>query len=146
MSANTATQVTIDRVITTMAAKGITLDDDPSGRAARCNLNGFNVLFVLLDSVLIIRADAETDTASDNPDATLYLAANQINSTTLGARALVVNKTQNIIVRTEAELPVGAGMTDAQLDASLSRAVDGLVRGQDAMKALSEAIAQERRG
>lgn len=144
MSTSTATQVTVDRIIAAMASHGVELSDDPSGRVARCNLNGLNVLFVLLDSVLIVRADTETDVASDTPDATLYLSANQLNSTMLGARAIVVNRAENIIVRTEAELPVGAGLNDDQLAAALKRAVDGVVHGQDAMKALSESIAEQR--
>lgn len=144
MSTSTATQVTIGRVIAAMRTHGIELSDDPSGRVARCNLNGLNVLFVLLDSVLIVRADTETDTPADAPDATLYLSANQINSTTLGARAIVVNRGENIVVRSEAELPVGAGLDDAQLAAALKRSVDGVVQCQDAMKALSESIAEQR--
>jgi len=136
--------VTVDRVIAAMAGHGIELSDDPSGRVARCNLNGLNVLFVLLDSVLIIRADTETDTAADTPDATLYLAANQINSTMLGARALVVNRAENLVVRTEAEVPVGAGLTGDQLAAALKSSVDAVIGGQDAMKALAESITEQR--
>ncbi len=144
MTTDTATMVTIDRAIAAMATHGIELTDDPSGRVARCNLNGVNVLFVLLDSVLIVRADSETETPADTPDATLYLAANQVNSTMLGARAIVVNRADNLIVRTEAELPVGAGLTDSQLASALSSAVDAVVSGQDAMKALADAIAEQR--
>ncbi|SDS01281.1 YbjN domain-containing protein [Corynebacterium timonense] len=148
MSTNTATatQVTVDRAIAAMASHGVELSDDPSGRVARCTLNGLDVLFVLLDSVLIVRADTRTDIPADTPDATLYLSANQANSTLLGARAVVVNRGETITVRTEAELPVGAGLTDVQLAAALKRAVDGVVRGQDAMTALSESIAEQRAG
>ena len=144
MTTETATMVTIDRAIDAMSTHGVELSDDPSGRVARCNLNGLNVLFVLLDSVLIVRADSGTDTPADTPDATLYLAANQVNSTMLGARALVVNRAEHLIVRTEADVPVGAGLTDAQLASSLSTAVDAVVSGQDAMRALADAITEQR--
>ncbi|WJY68146.1 YbjN domain-containing protein [Corynebacterium auris] len=146
MSTSTATQVTIDRTIAAMRTRGIELDDDPSGRVARANLNGLDVLFVLLDSVLIVRADTETDVPADTPDAALYLSANQVNSSQLEARAIVANRGENIVVRSEAELPVGAGLDDAQLASALTRAVDGVLQCQDAMKALSESIAEQRGG
>ena len=131
-----ATLVTIDRVIATLAGQGIEATDDPSGRAAHANHNGYNLLFVLLDSVLIARADSVTDTPADTPDATLYLAANQVNSSYLDTRALVVNRTENIVVRTEAEIPVGAGLADDQLATALNASVAGVMETQDAMRVL----------
>ena len=133
---STATQVTIDRVIETMAKQGIEVSDDPSGRAGHAHYKGFNLLFVLLDSVLILRADSVTDTPSDTPDATLYLAANQVNSSYLDARALVVNRTETIVVRTESEIAIGAGLSDEQLASSLKAAVAGVLETQDAMQVL----------
>ena len=102
------------------------------------------MLFVLLDSVLIARADAATETPSDTPDPTVYLAANQVNSSFLDARALVVNKAKTLVIRTEAENQVAAGMTDEQLSSALKRSLDGLMRGQDAMHALIEEITSAR--
>ena len=131
-----ATLVTIDRVIRTMSTHGVEVTDDPSGRAGHANVNGYNLLFVLLDSVLIVRADSVTDTPADTADATLYLAANQVNSSYLDARALVVNRTEHIVVRTEAEVQVGAGLSDDQLESSLKAAVDGVLETQDAMRVL----------
>ena len=131
-----ATLVTIDRVIATMADQGVEVTDDPSGRAGHANVRGYNLLFVLLDSVLIVRADSVTDTPADTTDATLYLAANQVNSSYLDARALVVNRTENIVVRTEEDIQVGAGLSDDQLAAALKAAVDGVLETQDAMRAL----------
>lgn len=131
-----ATLVTIDRVIKAMAGHDVEVSDDPSGRAGHANVNGYNLLFVLLDSVLIVRADSVTDTPADTPDATLYLAANQVNSSYLDARALVVNRTENLVVRTESEIQVGAGLADDQLSNSLKAAVDGVLATQDAMRAL----------
>lgn len=138
-----ATLVTIDRVIRTMSTHGVEVTDDPSGRAGHANVNGYNLLFVLLDSVLIVRADSVTDTPADTADATLYLAANQVNSSYLDARALVVNRTEHIVVRTEAEVQVGAGLSDDQLESSLKAAVDGVLETQDAMRVLVGEIQEQ---
>lgn len=138
-----ATLVTIDRVIRTMSTHGVEVTDDPSGRAGHANVNGYNLLFVLLDSVLIVRADSVTDTPADTADATLYLAANQVNSSYLDARALVVNRTEHIVVRTEAEVQVSAGLSDDQLESSLKAAVDGVVETQDAMRVLVGEIQEQ---
>ncbi|OHF36524.1 YbjN domain-containing protein [Corynebacterium sp. HMSC074A01] len=144
MSTNTTQLVTIDRVVDALADLDVTVQTDASGRAAHANINGYNVLFVLLDSVLIARADAATETPSDTPDPTVYLAANQVNSSFLDARALVVNKADTLIIRTESENQVAAGMTDEQLSSALKRSLDGLMRGQDAMHALIEEITSAR--
>lgn len=144
MSTNTTQLVTIDRVADALAGLDVTVQTDASGRAAHANINGYNVLFVLLDSVLIARADAATETPSDTPDPTMYLAANQVNSSLLDARALVVNKADTLIIRTESENQVAAGMTDEQLSSALKRSLDGLMRGQDAMHALIEEITSAR--
>ncbi len=144
MSTNTTQLVTIDRVADALAGLDLTVQTDASGRAAHANINGYNVLFVLLDSVLIARADAATETPSDTPDPTVYLAANQVNSSFLDARALVVNKADTLIIRTESENQVAAGMTDEQLSSALKRSLDGLMRGQDAMHALIEEITSAR--
>lgn len=144
MSTNTTQLVTIDRVADALAGLDVTVQADASGRAAHANINGYNVLFVLLDSVLIARADAATETPSDTPDPTMYLAANQVNSSFLDARALVVNKADTLIIRTESENQVAAGMTDEQLSSALKRSLDGLMRGQDAMHALIEEITSAR--
>lgn len=144
MSTNATTLVTIDRVAEALSGHDITVETDASGRAAHANLNGYNVLFVLLDSVLIARADAATETPSDTPDPTVYLAANQINSSFLDGRALVVNKGDQLVIRTESEHQVAAGMTDEQLSSALKRSLDGIMRGQDAMHALIEEITKAR--
>lgn len=134
----TTSLVTIDRVISAMRDMGIELADDRSGRAAHANINDFQVLFVLLDTVLIVRADAATDTPANSTDAVLYLAANQVNSTYLDARAIVVNRGETLIIRTEADISVPAGLSDQQLTSALRAAVDGVLACQDAMVALSE--------
>ena len=59
-----------------------------------------------------------------------------MNSSYLDARALVVNRTENIVVRTEEDIQVSAGLSDDQLAAALKAAVDGVLETQDAMRAL----------
>ena len=62
-------------------------------------------------------------------------AFTQMNSY-LDARALVVNRIENIVVRTEEDIQVSAGLSDDQLAAALKAAVDGVLDTQDAMRAL----------
>ena len=143
MSTSTSTpQVTIERIIEQMRGHGIELSDDPTGRVAHANLNDFHVLFVLLDTVLIVRADAETDVPSDSTDPSLYLAANQTNSSLLGCRAVVANRGETLVVRSESEIHVAAGMTDEQLSSALRRSVDQVLYAQNMVKVLSETIAE----
>ena len=136
----TPSQVTIDRIVDAASQSGIGLTADASGRAAHGTHEELELMTVLLDSVFIIRADSETDTAADSPDASYYLAANEVNSSLIGARAIVGNRAENIVVRTEAEQSVAAGMTDAQLRSAIQTAVNGVVSAHNAMKALHEQI------
>lgn len=138
----TPSQVTIDRIVDAASQSGIGLTADASGRAAHGTHEELELMTVLLDSVFIIRADSETDTAADSPDASYYLAANEVNSSLIGARAIVGNRAENIVVRTEAEQSVAAGMTDAQLRSAIQTAVNGVVSAHNAMKALHEQITE----
>lgn len=141
MSTNTeATAVTLDRIDVAMRDHGIELARAETRGIAQANLNGFTVTFALLSSVLIVRADAQTEVVSDNADATFYLAANQVNTTGFGARAVIVDKLENLIVRAERELPIAAGLNDEQLSSALKSAVDGALAAQDAMAAVTEKI------
>lgn len=144
MSADSATPslVTIDRIVDAASQSGIGITADESGRAAHGTHEELQLMVVLLDSVFIVRADSETDTAADSPDATYYLAANEVNSTLIGARAIVGNRADNLVVRTEAEQSVAAGMTDEQLRSAVSAAVNGVVSAHNAMSALAEQIAE----
>ena len=144
MSADSATPslVTIDRIVDAASQSGIGITADASGRAAHGTHEELQLMVVLLDSVFIVRADSETDTAADSPDATYYLAANEVNSTLIGARAIVGNRAENLVVRTEAEQSVAAGMTDEQLRSAVSAAVNGVVSAHNAMSALAEQIAE----
>ena len=47
-----------------------------------------------------------------------------------------------LVVRTERDIPAAAGMTDEQLQAALKTAVDGVIRGQDAMVSAAEEMAK----
>ena len=47
-----------------------------------------------------------------------------------------------LVVRTERDIPAAAGMTDEQLQAALKSAVDGVIRGQDAMVSAAEEMAK----
>lgn len=139
---NTPSLVTIDRIVDAASQSGIGLTADGTGRAAHGTHDDLELMVVLLDSVFIVRADSVTDTAADSPDATYYLAANEVNSTLIGARALVGNRAENIVIRTEAEQSVAAGMTDAQLRSAVSKSVNSVVSAHNAMAALSEQITQ----
>lgn len=139
MSTNTTVaMVTVDRVVEAMQRLGTTLVPDASGRAAHATINGFEVMFVILDSVMIVRTASATEISSDSPDATLYLAANQVNSVVLGARAIVVNREANLTLRTETEIQVAAGLSDEQLSSALKRGVDAILSAQDALKVTAE--------
>lgn len=137
---STTSQVTIDRIVDAATQAGVSITADVSGRAAHGTHEDLQLMVVLLDSVFIVRADSVTDTAADSPDATYYLAANEVNSTLIGARAIIGNRDENIVVRTEAEQSVAAGMTDEQLRSAVSSSVDSVVSAHNAMVALVEQI------
>lgn len=136
--------VTIDRVVDELKALGVSAQADVSGRSAQAEAGGYPLLFVLLDSVLIVRTDAETDIPADSPDATIYLAANQVNSSYLEAHAIVVNRGERLVVRTESEIAVAAGLTPEQLRGALKSAIDGVGACQAAMHALIEELSELR--
>lgn len=134
--------VTIDRIVDAASQSGIGLTADGAGRAAHGSHEELELMVVLLDSVFIVRADSVTETAADSPDATYYLAANEVNSTLIGARAIVGNRAENIVVRTEAEQSVAAGLNDEQLRSAVSKSVNSVVSAHNAMVALSEQITE----
>lgn len=138
----TPSLVTIDRIVDAASQSGVGLTADATGRAAHGSHEELELMVVLLDSVFIVRADSVTDTAADSPDATYYLAANEVNSTLIGARAIVGNRSENIVIRTEAEQSVAAGMTDEQLRSAVAHTVDSVVSAHNAMAALSEQITE----
>ena len=124
---NNLPEITLDRVVEAMRSFDIELTKmDSDIEAATANLNGLPTMFAVLDSVVIVRCDVPTDAAYSKADAGLFLAANQIM----------------LVVRTERDIPAAAGMTDEQLQAALKSAVDGVIRGQDAMVSAAEEMAK----
>ncbi|AMO90627.1 YbjN domain-containing protein [Corynebacterium simulans] len=136
-------QVTLDRIISAMQTFDIELTK-VEGRddAATANLNGLPCLFAVLDSVAIVRCDVPTDAVYTQADAGLFLAANQINSVAFGARAVISEHENLLVVRTERDIPCAAGLSDEQLTAALKVAVDGVIGAQDAMVASAEEMAK----
>ena len=114
-------QVTLDRIISAMQTFDIELTK-VEGRddAATANLNGLPCLFAVLDSVAIVRCDVPTDAVYTQADAGLFLAANQINSVAFGARAVISEHENLLVVRTERDIPCAAGLSDEQLTAASS--------------------------
>ncbi|APT92455.1 hypothetical protein CPHO_05665 [Corynebacterium phocae] len=140
---NSLAIVDIDRIIEAMATFEIELER-VEGRddAATANLNGLPCLFAVLDSVALVRCDVQTDATFLGADAGLFLAANQINSVAFGARAVISEYEGTLVVRTERELPIAAGMNDQQLRTQLKAAVDGVLRAQDAMVSAAQEMAK----
>jgi len=139
--------VTIDRLIEAMRGFDVELEkvgDEDSGVAA-ANLNDIPVTFAVLGSVFIVRADVVTEQTLNDADPTLYLAANQVNSISFGARATIVDRAENLIVRTERDVPIAAGMNDEQLAASVRGAVDAVLTAQDGIKATADDLAELRK-
>ncbi|MCQ9344643.1 YbjN domain-containing protein [Corynebacterium phoceense] len=140
---NSLPVVTLERVIDAMATFDVTLDKiEGRDDSATANLNGLPCLFAVLDSVLIVRCDVQTDATFSQADAGLFLAANQINSVQMGARAAITDFDDSLVVRTERDIPVAAGMNDTQLAAALKAAVDGVIGAQNAMVAAAEEMAK----
>ena len=135
--------VTLDRVLEAMATFDVTLEP-VEGRtdSATANLNGFPYLFAVLDHVVVVRCDVQTDAAFSTADAGLFLAANQINSVSFGARATITDFDDTLVVRTERDIACGAGLTDEQLRAALKDAVDAVMNAQNAMVASAEEMAK----
>lgn len=136
-------EVTLDRIIEAMKTFDIELEP-VTGRddAATANLNGLPCMFAVLESVAIVRCDVPTDVTYAKADAGLFLAANQINSVAMGARAVIADFDGMLLVRTEADIPCAAGMTDEQLAAALRASVDGVINAQNAMVAAAEEMAK----
>lgn len=144
MSNTELTSVTIDRIIDAMKGFDVELERMADNDVATANLNDLPVTFAVLGSVFIVRADSVTDQTIADADPTLYLAANQVNSVSFGARATIVDRTENLIVRTERDVAIAAGMNDEQLSASLRSAVDAVLSTQDAVKAAADELAELR--
>ena len=120
--------VTLDRVVAIMREFGIELSvADSQGKnasVASANLNGYPVMFALLDSVLIVRTDKATETTIADGDPRWHLACNQVNCFNFAAKAVVMDRTEKAVVRAEKDIPIAAGLNDIQLSAMLKNAID----------------------
>ena len=140
---NNLPEVDLDRVVAAMGTFDIELTKvEGEIDAATANLNGLPTMFAVLDSVVIVRCDVPTDASFSKADAGLFLAANQINSVAFGARAVISEHDDMLVVRTERDIPAAAGMTDKQLTNALKKAVDAVINGQDAMVSAAEEMAK----
>lgn len=130
--------VTLDRVVTIMREFGIELSvADSQGKnasVASANLNGYPVMFALLDSVLIVRTDKATETTVADGDPRWHLACNQVNCFNFAAKAVVMDRTEKVVVRAEKDIPIAAGLNDIQLSAMLKDAIDHVLAIQDAVE------------
>lgn len=129
---------TIERVSQAMREFDVELTKVDDKEIATANLNDTLCTFAVLGSAMVIRSEVATDIDFDKADAGLFLAANQINSTSIGARAVIAEHSGKLLVRTERDIVVAAGISDEQLKVSLKAAVDGVIRAQDAMVAAAE--------
>lgn len=107
------------------------------------NLNGTHVTFALLSSVLIVRADVPTDVAVDTGVPTLHLACNHVNSFAFGTKTTVMDRGEKMVIRSERDILVAAGMTDRQFSTSLREAVDAVLGSQQAIAEAAEEILKE---
>src|SRR5699024_12675753 len=90
--------VDIDRVINAMTQFDITLAKAQGADAvAMANLNSLNMMFAVLPSVIIVRADVGTDASCANADDGLSLAAGQLNTVSFGARAVLTDHDAQLI-------------------------------------------------
>ena len=130
--------VTLDRVVAIMREFGIELSvADSQGKnasVASANLNGYPVMFALLDSVLIMRTDKATETTIADGDPRWHLACNQVNCFNFAAKAVVMDRTEKAVVRAEKDIPIAAGLNDIQLSAMLKNAIDHVLAIQDAVE------------
>ena len=134
--------VTLDRVVAIMREFGIELaapaDQGENASVASANLNGYQVMFALLDSVLIVRADKQTETAIADGDPRWHLASNQVNCFNFAAKAVVMDRTEKAVVRSEKDIPTAAGLNDIQLSAMLKNAIDHVLAIQDSVEKAAE--------
>ena len=129
--------VTIDRISLIMKEFGIDLaiaDEQGTGsQVASANLNGHHVMFAVIGSVLIVRADRATEMPVSDGNPAWHLACNQVNCFNFAAKAVVVDRTDNIVIRAEKDVPIAAGLNDIQLSAMLKNAIDHILAIQDAV-------------
>lgn len=129
--------VTLPRVVQIMKEFGIDLqvnaEQGAGATVATANLNGHHIMFAVLGSVLIVRADRPTDTPVADGNPRWHLACNQVNCFNFAAKAVVVDRTEQVIVRAEKDIPIAAGLSGAQLSVMLKNAIDHVLAIQDSV-------------
>lgn len=130
--------VTLDRVVTIMKEFGIELvaadNQGEIASVASANLNGYQVMFALLDSVLIVRADKATETTVADGDPRWHLACNQVNCFNFSAKAVVMDRVDKVVVRSEKDISIAAGLNDIQLSTMLKNAIDHVLAIQEGVE------------
>lgn len=120
------TAISIERVVKEMKSLEITLHITPTGPSVGfANINGFNFQFIVLPSVLIVRADRYLSETKSGPR--IYLAANEVNNRTVRGGIFVVDNSAAPIMRAEVDICSAAGLTDSQLHMCLSNSVNDVL-------------------
>lgn len=131
--------VTLERVRTAMQDFGIELV--PHEEIATANLNGYPVTFAVIGrAILIVRADCTTDEPVADGNPAKFLACNHFNAFNFQCKAAIMDRIENIVIRTECEIMVAAGMTDDQLRAALKESVDHILQAQKAIAQLADSM------
>ncbi|CAB0556769.1 hypothetical protein CIP107509_01370 [Corynebacterium diphtheriae] len=120
------TAISIERVVKEMKSLEITLHITSTGPSVGfANINGFNFQFIVLPSVLIVRADRYLSETKSDPR--IYLAANEVNNRTVRGGIFVVDNSAAPIMRAEVDICSAAGLTDSQLHMCLSNSVNDVL-------------------
>lgn len=120
------TAISIERVVKEMKSLEITLHITPTGPSVGfANINGFNFQFIVLPSILIVRADRYLSETKSDPR--IYLAANEVNNRTVRGGIFVVDNSAAPIMRAEVDICSAAGLTDSQLHMCLSNSVNDVL-------------------
>lgn len=127
-------KVTLDRVVKAMKDLGIELDTSNSDQrpVGFANINGIAMLFAAMPSVLLVRGDVATSSPSLDLEPSYFLAANQLNAQSELAKVCIMDKTQTLTIRAEAETMSAAGLSDIQLTNVLKHSVDTVLGLQEA--------------
>lgn len=137
-----ADHVSIERLTEAMKRFDIELDIlNAEAGVAAANLNGTQIMFVALNSVVIVRGERPTDSPSINADPTYYMAANEANGGTMYATAVIMDKGANLAVRAEVEYSIIAGMHDNQLAETTARAIDNVLATLDRVEVIQKELA-----
>ena len=139
--------VTFDDVRDVMRGFGVELAMSDEPTIAGANLNGTQVTFAIIGGgVLLIRADVPTGEDPTAGDPTLFLAANRFNALSFDVKATVVDRTEELILRTESETLLAAGMTGPQLTAAVRSGVDVVLAAQQALTEIAASIRDTAQG